>query len=318
LEKIEMKKTLVAVAAVAAVTGAMADVTIYGTVDEHVVSTKTTKTTTSMSGAYSGNALGFKGSEDLSGGMKANFQVEFNPNWHGASSTQTVTNYQSFAGLSGDLGSLRAGQFFSQQFFNNALGDATGRSNAGGFTAVSEGATGVNQNNNIEYTLPSIVSGLGIIVARTFDSGAYDTTTNDGSYTVSSSTYRLTYSTGALNVGYATSKANTATAGAMSSKSTSTSANYDLGVAKLFANYQTYLTTTTATNMGISIPFGAAALNANYGYKSVSGTKTYGYILQGTYAFSKRTTGIIQYAPTGSAAGATTTTTTTVGVQHTF
>jgi len=314
LEKIEMKKTLVAVAALAAVAGAQADVTIYGTVDTHLVSTKTTSTTTTMSGAYSGNALGFKGSEDIGSGMKANFQLEFLPSYlaAGAAAGQTVTNYQSFAGISGEFGSIRAGQFFNMGFFNNAMGDATGISNAGGFQRISETATGTNQNNSIEYTLPTIVNGLGVTLGKTYDNGTYDSSTVDGASAVMSGSYRVTYSTGALNAGYSYSRAATATAGALGSKASSFSANYDLGVAKIFGNYQTYLTTTTATNFGVSIPVGSASINYNYGLKDVSGTKTYGYNLQGVYAFSKNTKGLIQYATSGS------TTVTAVGVQVNF
>jgi len=309
-----MKKTLVAVAAMAAVTGAMADAVIYGTVDTHITSTKTTTNTIGLSGAYSGNALGFKGSEDIGSGMKANYQIELYPGYFGAggTSTQTLTNYQSFAGISGDFGTLRAGQFFNMGFFNNAMGDATGISNAGGFQRVSENGTGTNQNNSVEYTLPNMISGLGVTVGKTFDNGTYAATTTDGASAVMSQSYRVTYSAGAFNTGYSVSKAATATGGAMTAKGTSFSANYDFGVAKLFGNYQTYSTTTTATNMGLSIPFNQFSLNYNYGYKTVSGTKTDGYNLQGIYAFSKNTKALVQYAISG------TTTVTAVGMQVNF
>jgi len=166
-----------------------------------------TKSTT-MAGEYSGNALGFKGSEDL-GGMKANFQVEVNPSTLGATAP---TGYQSFAGLEGAFGTVRAGQFFNYQFSNNALGSADGLSVAGGYSRVSETATGSLQGNAVEYTLPSIVTGLGVGFLKSFDNGTYANAAT-GTTAVNTNQFRLTYNLGALNVGYAQSKAATATGG---------------------------------------------------------------------------------------------------------
>ena len=73
-----MKKTQVALAALALVasTAAMAgDVTVYGTVDVSVIKTDAG---TSMAGAgnSAGSIIGFKGSEDLGSGLKASFNLE--------------------------------------------------------------------------------------------------------------------------------------------------------------------------------------------------------------------------------------------------
>jgi predicted porin len=79
-----MKKTLVALAAAAA-TGAFAqsNVTLYGILDINYGTTQTTnaagasrKTTGLAEGGLSGNRIGFRGTEDLGGGMKAGFVVE--------------------------------------------------------------------------------------------------------------------------------------------------------------------------------------------------------------------------------------------------
>jgi len=319
LEKIEMKKTLVAVAALAAVAGAHAEATLYGTIDQHLISQKAgTTTTVGIGGSYSGNALGVKGSEDLGSGVKANFQVELLPTWSvapastlgGTATAGSLGNYQSFVGLSGaELGSIRVGQFFNSQFFNNAMGDATGRSNAGGYSVASETYTGVNQTNAVEYTLPTFVTGLGVIYTRTFDNGA---TTSATTGIVASSTYRITYSLGGFNVGYAASDAAATSGAAMNKHSTSISANYDFGAAKVFVNSQTATTSDTAYNYGVSIPVGAFSLNLNSGSSKISGTTTNAYIVQGTYALSKRTLGLIQYSSVG------TTATSAIGVQHNF
>ena len=81
-----MKKSLVALAALAAVGAASAQssVTLYGLVDigygSHTTTTRdgtgSIRTRGVMDGANAGNRIGFRGTEDLGGGLKANFVVE--------------------------------------------------------------------------------------------------------------------------------------------------------------------------------------------------------------------------------------------------
>ena len=74
-----MRKTQVALAALALVasTAALADgVTVYGTVDVSVVRGEDGPTQMAGAGNSAGSILGFKGSEDLGSGLKANFNLE--------------------------------------------------------------------------------------------------------------------------------------------------------------------------------------------------------------------------------------------------
>ena len=81
-----MKKSLIALAALAAVGSASAQssVTLYGVVDigygSHTTTTRdgsgSIRTRGVMDGANAGNRIGFRGTEDLGGGLKANFVVE--------------------------------------------------------------------------------------------------------------------------------------------------------------------------------------------------------------------------------------------------
>jgi len=305
LEKIEMKKTLVAIAAMAAFTGAMADVTIFGIVD-NAYSIKTTTAagpgirttstkTTAVTGTYTGSELGFKGSEDLGGGLSANFQIHFAPS---TDANLAPTGYQSHVGLNGGFGSLKVGQFFSPMFFNNATYDASGYS-AFGFNEAGavNGASGTLVSNSVQYDLPTFVPGLGVsyMIAKGEVPRPAATTTalND------ISNIRVTYATGALSAGY--SSASVKGAAGASTKQSSTGLSYDLGMAKLMY-YATSSKATTATvsdkgsNYGVSIPLGATTVgftssSAKTGATQVESSAT---ILQVKYDLSKRSSLILQ------------------------
>jgi len=107
LEKLEMKKTLVALAAASVFlpfsANAQSTVTAFGVVDVAQV-TKThnaldgsvlSKTTGINDGFHAGNRIGFRGNEDLGGGMTANFWIENGIN---------VTNGALFGSRAGSAG----------------------------------------------------------------------------------------------------------------------------------------------------------------------------------------------------------------------
>jgi len=119
-----MKKTLVAVAAMAAVTGAMANVTIGGLVDQALTSTKATTsggvttTTKSIRPNHNGSSeLFFTGSEDLGDGMKASFRLGLNMTADAADTTANASNRISYVELSGGFGSVQLGQQWKPGFF---------------------------------------------------------------------------------------------------------------------------------------------------------------------------------------------------------
>lgn len=115
-----MKKSLVILAllaATAATAQAQSNVAIYGTVDSGL--NKATGSTLAV-GKRDNNKLGFKGVEDLGGGLSALFQLEirFEPDT-GAVENTTTTTYrplfqgQSRVGLQGGFGTLRFGRGLS-------------------------------------------------------------------------------------------------------------------------------------------------------------------------------------------------------------
>ena len=178
-----MKKSLFALAAVTAFAGAaqaQSSVTVYGILDVGYIGSnqrlsnggtgKVTKTTTSMVGqsAETTSRLGFKGTEDLGGGMNAFFTAEFqlypedqqlsgNVSSKDAvsatSSSGGLLNRQTFVGLKkAGIGQFAVGTQYTPVFnsgaatspgqYNNMLGDVvyagatTAGNNGGGATAA--------------------------------------------------------------------------------------------------------------------------------------------------------------------------------------
>jgi predicted porin len=109
-----MKKSLLAVAALGAFASAaqaQSSVTVYGILDEGFIGSTATLNTPSAVNKYtsegfapsaqSTSRLGFKGSEDLGGGMSAFFtyEIKMTPDSNQAVNSSTTQNRQSFVGL---------------------------------------------------------------------------------------------------------------------------------------------------------------------------------------------------------------------------
>ena len=310
-----MKKTLVAVAAMAAVTGAMANATIYGNIDQAYSKSRTTVNglqTASSLGVSSyqmgSSQIGFKGEEDLGSGLKASFLHEMGvfTEQNGADLTR-----QAYVGLSGGFGAVRIGKQYSMSFFNLIGSDpfgATGGTGAlyvGTVLIANQGADGDNplrQANATQYEAPSFVPGLRIGLTKVFN-GA---NTGNGSLpkAADSTGYALMYASGPLNVGFTSDsiKAQSVAGTGFTAAATSTTklntfaAGYDLGMAKLTYSDAKIMNNgrgTKASMTGIAVPMGAATLmltsstgkmNTTAGDTTLKGMQ-YG----ANYALSKRT-----------------------------
>ena len=105
-----MKKTLIAMAVLAAAGAAQAqsNVTIYGSLDAGYV--KSTGNSLTMDSRYD-NRLGFMGSEELGGGLKATFQLEHRFNGlNGVSKGRGDFEGAANVGLAGAFGQVRFGR----------------------------------------------------------------------------------------------------------------------------------------------------------------------------------------------------------------
>jgi predicted porin len=170
-----MKKSLLALAVLgsfAAAAQAQTSVTIYGVVDAGVfyqnkVGANNNSLFAVNSGGLSGSRLGFKGSEDLGGGLKANFQLEMGLNADTGTVGQSDSGSMLFGrtstvGLSGNFGSVNLGRQTDFAYSGTAGGIATFSHAAyvASFSKV-DGNTqarlqGDRTNNSIRYDMPAI------------------------------------------------------------------------------------------------------------------------------------------------------------------
>jgi len=176
-----MKKSLIALAVLGAIAGAaqaQSSVTIYGIVDTGVVFTNNVKTATGPNGQASargsktslnsgiiqGSRLGFKGNEDLGGGLNAVFQLEagFN-NDTGAlngqdKGTTNLFRRKSVVGLSSDTaGTVLLGR---QTDILDDVSQWTSVKDFGGVTGAVghnlDRLEGTRTNNSIRYNSPNL------------------------------------------------------------------------------------------------------------------------------------------------------------------
>ena len=117
----KMTRVVLAVLAVAGSTAAMAQssVTLYGRVNTTVERQKVGDVSTT--GLFNNSSrFGFKGTEDLGGGLKAGFQLESGFNSDTGASSSTFFGRQSEVNLSGGFGALRLGRFTAESYYATA------------------------------------------------------------------------------------------------------------------------------------------------------------------------------------------------------
>ncbi|VWB30951.1 porin [Burkholderia lata] len=114
---IAIASSLMAVVSIGA--HAQSSVTLYGTIDDgvnYVSNEKGAKAVQMVSGTAPGNRLGFKGSEDLGGGMRAIFTIEngYDSNTGKLGQGGLMFGRQAFVGLSSDYGTVTLGRQYDE------------------------------------------------------------------------------------------------------------------------------------------------------------------------------------------------------------
>jgi predicted porin len=158
-----MNKSLAVIAVLGAAAGAaqaQTSVSIYGSFDAgvrtqtDVNSNGNSRTTMGSTGTYNSNRLGFKGIEDLGGGLNAHFTLEsaFNSGT-GAADTTRFFGRSAFVGIGGAWGSLDLGRQFTVAYRTVGTYDPFKHKYTGIIPASQASATaGVRIDNDIQYT----------------------------------------------------------------------------------------------------------------------------------------------------------------------
>lgn len=298
-----MSKSLVAVSFLIASGAAMAQssVTLYGRVDLSVGSEKklgapsTTKMFHGGDGGLTTSRWGFRGTEDLGGGLKASFKVEnrFNPD--DGTSQDPFFKGESTLSLAGDFGEIKLGR--STTVFDDVIAISNSSSAFdSAFTPANYGVYGSGGNyssrfnNKVTYLSPTM-GGLYAGIDYAFD--------EDATVKAEKMAVKVGYKAGALNVALAYQDEKTV------ADYTAISAAYDFGVASVSGGYVKRGGTAatgddTEYTVGVTVPFGAMAVSAGYaGSKTevanATSAKASGFGVGATYALSKRTKAYVGY-----------------------
>ncbi len=329
-----MKKSLIALAVLAASGAAMAQssVTLYGVADAGVTYLNGAD---NWSGVTSGNnlasRLGFRGVEDLGGGLKANFVIEggFNlDNGDGASGYAGAKAGEGFqfkrrstVGLSGGFGEVRMGRELTAAYNATARYDVFGSVGIGqsrlwadGGVLDASGTPVANQNGTSLVTTNQRISNALTYVSPDFSGFKFGLNYGFGETTASNSDSGylgagLTYDNGPLSLGLGLERLNNGANSVATSDidAWSLGGSYDFGVVKLLGGYRASTVDRAAGEnkrngayVAVTAPVGPGLVRASYnryenkynGGKDKADQFAVGYV----YGLSKRTSVYGTYA----------------------
>ncbi len=274
-----MKKSMIALAVLGAFAGAasaQSSVTLFGIVDAAIarVDNGTVSKTGMTNSGINSSRLGFRGTEDLGGGLKAGFWLETQ-----LQNDSDATNFnfgrRSYVNLTGAFGEVRLGREYAPTFWNTTVFDVFGTngvaqaqtpamlSNTQVPLAARIGAP-VRTNNGITYMLPGNMGGFYGQLQYAFGENVSNAA-NNGNYFGG----RFGYANGPLDVAFATGKLNSATTAGVSNTATNIGASYDFGVVKPMLFYGVEKEAASgaeikAFEIGATVPLGAGTLKAAY------------------------------------------------------
>ena len=342
-----MKKSLIALAVLAAsgTSFAQSSVTIWGIVDAGVSrgNSDVNSITRLVGSGISSSQLGFRGTEDLGGGMSASFWLEAGLSNDSGAGGATTTNNQaagtgtsatalgsqgltfnrrSTVSLTGGFGEIRLGRDYTPHFWNWTVYDPFGTNGVGtnramlssvalGGTTGSTTGTSVRASNSVTYlfnhganaTYAAGGNGLHAAVQMYFGENASNSATPKDG---DGSGIRVGYNAGPLSAAVGTGQTKFA---AGNLKMTNVGAGYDMGVARLIGQItRDQLGTVKGDGMlvGVTAPMGAGLVRASYStYENKATTADSKQIAVGyVHNLSKRTRAYVTYASVDNANGA--------------
>ena len=326
-----MKKSLIALAVLAASGAAMAQssVTLYGVADAAVTYVNGLDNWTGLSsGANKTSRLGFRGVEDLGGGLKANFVLEGGFNLDagdgksgGATDSGFQFKRQSTVGLAGNFGEVRLGRELTAAFNATARYDVFGSVGIGqsrlwadGGVLDASGTPVANQNGTSLVTTNQRISNAltyvspdfsGFKVGLNYGFGETTTGNSDSGYLGAG----LMYDNGPLSLGLGLERLNNGANSVATSDidAWSLGGSYDFGVVKLLGGYRASTVDRAAGEnkrngayVAVTAPVGPGLVRASYnryenkynGGKDKADQLSVGYV----YGLSKRTSVYGTYA----------------------
>jgi len=308
-----MKKSLLALAVLGAFAGAasaQSSVTLFGIVDVNAryVKTGDTKVKSLGTDGINSSRLGFRGVEDLGGGLKAGFHLEAGVNPDVGTTNSKFFNRRSTVSLLGNFGEVRLGRDYTPTFWNLTAFDPFGTNGVGQYTNLFtiNGASGnaatplqsgagtlVRADNTIGYFLPSGIGGI---------YGQAQVAAGEGTPGNKYAGGRIGYAAGPIDVAAAYGQTQVDTAD-HKFKLFDIGGSYDLGVAKIMAQFSDMKTdgiSNVSINvaqrnwlLGTVVPMGQGEIHAAYsqakGRDFADGAKARQLAVGYVYNLSKRT-----------------------------
>ncbi len=296
-----MQKKIIALAVAGLMSGAafaQSNVTVYGVVDAYVAnwSGEGQRATGIESGGLSTSRLGFKGVEDLGGGMKALFNLETKLMMDD-SATAWAGNRQANVGLTGGFGTVLVGTMSTLADSWLAQYDYAGNLSARVVLADTLTNVAVAKPTAIAYLSPNF-SGLTVGVANIFGEQA------TGAARTNTFQIGANYMNGPLGATALYTKANEADVNGADASEYDLGASYDFGAAKVMGVYERSKNTLLSTvankfwALGGVIPVGKGAVHVGYGKRAndADNTDTKVTTVAYSHGLSKRTTAYVGYA----------------------
>jgi predicted porin len=346
-----MKKTLIALAAVAATGAAFAQssVTLYGVADIGVGKGNAPAGATGATlGNFSGSGsvgllndkfqavasgvlsngtsrFGLRGTEDLGGGLKAGFNFEGGLTLAtGAGNLSGGTLFARAANVSlmGGFGEIRAGRSLTPSFYSVASYELTGTANYSALANQFNFAGAAPRDHGlVMYRSPSF-GGLTVDVGTVLAGNCVNVGAPGVGAGCTTGTPPVATS-GKSKMDFAvTYKAGPLTASLAHNKVSGAKGNsaiggkYDLGVVAIAASYQDPAGAKKGFTLGVSAPMGPVTLTADIA-RATAGGKNTDFVLEAKYALSKRTFAYGVYLNDGAVTGKSANGF-AVGVRHNF
>ncbi len=310
-----MKKSLLALAALTAFAGAasaQSSVTLFGVVDlsaknvTHNTAAGSVSLKSLSQDGIASSRLGFRGVEDIGGGMRAGFWLEagVNPDIGGTNTTATANvtpppassanitntttssqttsqffNRRSTLSLMGGFGEIRLGRDYTPDFWNHTVYDPFGTNGVGSsvntFGTFNGAGTLVRANNSVGYFLPG---GLGGVFGQVMLSAGERVASPANKHTA----IRVGYAGGPVSVAFSYGKTDVDAGAAPAGDWTRTNfgGSFNLGFMTLMGQYNTGEANGGAQNgakiahlvFGGAVPFGASTLKFSYVKSDGKGT----------------------------------------------